>query len=166
MLLHAICFGLLVCSVSSGLLGTNQCLNHSECRRTDYCDKSFLNPIGKCVLGKEDGGLCKDRHKCISKHCALFQCKSRKLVKDGSCKESAHCFDTQYCDNTKTCVDQKCNGPCTHDEQCVSNKCNFLRCAQSTARNCSTVVPSVSTQAGHTIVTTNITTIVTNSTKV
>ncbi len=164
-LYNAIFLAMLACSTHADvLLGTNDCLKHTDCRRTDYCDKPFLSSIGKCVLGKEDGGLCKDHNVCASKHCALLQCKSRTRVEDGPCKESAHCLDNQYCNELKTCVDQKCGGSCMRDDECASTKCTFLKCTQTTKNNCSgAAVPQPIT---HTIVTTNITTIITNVTKV
>lgn len=121
-----------------GLIG-ERCLTDSQCRSSQYCSHSFLNPLGECIQGDEEGKRCVMDRYCASKKCSFFKCKKQILVKDGPCKRSADCLDTQYCDDIKgrdlrQCFDRKCTGSCKKDSQCMSDKCHFFTCTRDPKR--------------------------------
>lgn len=113
-----------------------KCLTDSSCRSSQYCDRDFPNPFGKCVDGYPEGSRCLMDRYCESKQCSFFKCKKRIQVKDGPCAVSADCIDDQYCDDIpgrkdlRQCFDRKCIGTCSKDSQCLSDKCHFFTCVK------------------------------------
>ena len=104
-----------------------RCLVDSGCEITQYCDRDFPNPVGKCIDGLPAGKSClRDRH-CASKDCSFFTCKERMRVRDGPCKSSIDCPLNQYCDDIpnrdefRMCYDRKCIGSCRKDSQVSEN---------------------------------------------
>ncbi|CAF0855049.1 unnamed protein product, partial [Brachionus calyciflorus] len=118
------------------LLPGGTCLTDSNCRSSEYCNHKLINPFGECVKGDDEGSKCLMDRYCASKQCSFFTCKKRIQVKDGPCKKSADCLDTQYCDEIKgrddlnQCFDRKCTGSCRKDSQCMSDKCHFFTCTK------------------------------------
>ena len=106
-----------------------KCVLDNDCKKNEYCDHKLPNPIGACKIGYKNGDACAfDRH-CSSKYCHLLKCVSRKPVRNGPCEKSNHneCIPEQYCSKDK-CKDRKCSGWCAHSFECLSGKCEFMRC--------------------------------------
>lgn len=124
--------------VKRSLIG-EKCLTDSQCRSSEYCNRNFPNPFGECIQGDSEGkGCIMDRY-CASKKCSFFKCKKQILIKDGPCKRSADCLDSQYCDDIegrklRQCFDRKCTGSCRKNSQCMSDKCHFFTCTRDTKR--------------------------------
>jgi hypothetical protein len=119
------------CLQKRGIIGTNKCVADSNCKRREYCDKSLFNPLGECKPGIDDGSFCSRDHKCASKQCSFFRCKSMLLVRDGLCNQNEDCVDDQYCAHSikvRKCVDKKCKGNCIHNQECQSSKCHLFTC--------------------------------------
>jgi hypothetical protein len=118
---------------SNPLKFLNKCISDHECKPTEYCDHTGINPLGKCHAGKETKESCVfDRH-CKSKNCHLMKCVARKPVRDGPCAANEHseCIQSQYCshkENIYKCRDRLCHGMCLKDAHCITNKCKLLRC--------------------------------------
>jgi hypothetical protein len=114
-----------------------KCVMDTDCKKNEYCDHKFPNPIGECKIGHKNGDTCAfDRH-CSSKNCHFLKCVGRKPVKNGPCEKNNHseCIPEQYCSKDK-CKDRKCSGWCAHSFECLSGKCDFLRCQRmSTCKN-------------------------------
>jgi hypothetical protein len=59
----------------------DRCLTDSSCRPTEYCDRDFPNPFGRCKQGYDANESClMDRH-CASKKCHFFRCQPRVQVR-------------------------------------------------------------------------------------
>lgn len=117
------------------LLG--KCISDHECKPTEFCDHTGLNPFGSCRLGYENKASCHfDRH-CKSKVCHSFKCEGKRPVRDGPCTKDQHdeCLPEQYCSKTAKyhCKDRKCKGACFKDYHCLSNNCSFFRCQKPVA---------------------------------
>ena len=109
-----------------------KCVSDHECKPTEFCDHTGINPFGSCRVGYPDNAKCHfDRH-CKSKYCHLLKCVGKKPVRDGPCTKNQHdeCLPEQYCSKSlnNRCKDRKCKGWCKKDFHCLSGQCGFFRC--------------------------------------
>ena len=118
------------------------CLRSSNCGPTEYCDRDFPNPVGKCKEGYVSGKHCLADRYCASKKCSFFVCKGQEKIRDGKCEkklEHTDCPSNQYCkkndDDEYKCMNRKCRGFCKRSAECMSNKCHLFTCV-STEKDC------------------------------
>jgi hypothetical protein len=114
----------------------------SSCKSTEYCDKQLFSAFGVCKEGHEENHSCMFDSHCASKQCSYFKCVKRVMIKDGPCKQSADCPNTQYCDDIdgrsdlRRCYDRKCSGACRKDSMCLSDKCFRQECEKPDNMKC------------------------------
>lgn len=111
----------------------NECAEDRDCAPAEYCDKGTLT-LGRnqCVAKKANGIGCTRAEQCTSGRCYAGTCKPQD-----ACKEDVDCGGAKYCDTgtltvgVNQCVDKRKNGDaCTRAGQCLSGRCNALRCAE------------------------------------
>ena len=134
---------LLLCIVYGFSFTNAMCLRSSNCDPTEYCDRDFPNPLGKCKQGSDNGEACVLDKYCASKRCKLFKCVGREQIRDGLCRKelkSADCPENQRCkevsDDRYECVNRKCLGWCKRNTDCMSNKCHLFVCVKSEDKGC------------------------------
>lgn len=66
----------------------DRCLTDSSCGSTEYCDRDFPNPFGRCKAGLDSDKACLLDRYCASKQCSFFRCKPRVQVINRSQIES------------------------------------------------------------------------------
>lgn len=106
----------------------DECRSDSDCGNGDYCGDPVLGKRS-CKDLKAHGAGCTSGSQCASNNCIAGFCADAN-----ECTANSDCGNGKYCGDPilskRTCKDLKSKGEgCTRDEQCASNRCSMLFCA-------------------------------------